>query len=476
MGSENLGIEYLSSFLKEHGHETNLVFDPSLFNDKYWFDIPLLYHVFKKKDEKIISEVIRNKPDIVCFSVFTDNYRWACNLASKIKKKINVPIVFGGIHATSVPEIVIKNSFVDFVFMGEAEHALLDLADKKDPIKIQNLVYKKGDKVIKNPLRPLIQDLDELPFPDKRLFKKYLNFNQYMISTSRGCPFQCTYCYSNYLSRLYRRKGRFLRRRSVENVINELQLAKKEFDIKKVSFEDDVFTMDKKWLKEFIDRYKNTINLPFRCITHPLFLDAEVAGIIKNSPCYKIEMGIQTMDEEIRRKLLRRYETNEQLINVMSVCRTFKLPFYVDHMFGFPGQDERVLRKEALFYNKYRPKRITCYWLQYFPKTDIVDIMDVNKEEINKIERGICKMYIVGGSVKGEKKKKMIKDYVILFRTMQLMPKFLVKLILNLNIHKLFHNIPDILITPLDFLVALKARDFKVFSYGKYYLNYLFKN
>lgn len=475
MGSENLGVEYLSAILKQHGHKTKLIFDPALFNDKYWFDIPLLYNLFKRSDQEIIDEVISNNPDLICFSSFTDNYQWACRLAEKIKKKANIPIVFGGIHTTSVPERVIKNEFVDFVVVGEGEYPLLDLANKKELKNIPNLIYKSGSEIIQNPLGNLIENLDELPFPDKELFREHIPFNHYMISSSRGCPFQCSYCYSNYIGRLYRGKGKFLRRRSADNVINELILAKDRFKVKKVSFEDDVFTMDKKWLQEFIQKYNQKINLPFRCITHTLFMDEEVAALLKNSPCYKVEMGIQCMDEEIRRKYLKRYEKNEQIFKAMDICKKYKLPVYLDHMFGFPGQSEEVLKMEAKFYNYYRPKRITCYWLQFFPKTEIIEMMNIPKNEIESIETGLEKMYIVGGSVKDKKKIQLIKPYSALFRIIQLLPRPVVSLMLKINAHKVLRFMPDLLLMPLDLLVAIKAKDFKVFNYANYYLVHIKK-
>jgi len=468
MGATNLGIEYLSSYLKASGHRTSLVFDPALFNDKYWLEIPFLHKIFKKKDEEIISEVINFVPDFVCFSVLTDNYLWACNLAKKIKKRINVPIVFGGIHSTSVPDVVINNDFVDYVIVGEGEESLLKLADDFQLKDIPNLVYKKDNQIIKNPLAPPM-DINKLPFPDKELFGEHIKSSHYNIITSRGCPFGCTYCSANYVNKLYNKK--FVRRRSVENVMDELRQAKRNKKINKINFDDDVFTMNIEWFKEFMNLYKKEINLPFRCLTHPIYLTDEVGLIIKNSPCYKIEIGIQCMDENIRKKLLKRYETNEQIIKALNVCKKYKLPFHIDHMFGFTKQGDKLLKKTARLWNEYRPKRITCYWLQYFPKTEIIDLMNVSKKEVEQLERGVTSMYFVSGSVKGKKKKRMFKSYVVLFRSLQLMPKFFVTFLLNTNLYKFLAYIPDILITPIDLFVAIKAKDFKVFNYVAYYLH-----
>ena len=171
-GVENIAIEFLSSFIKSKGHETDLVFDPSLFSSEA-VSFSRLASFFDTRKE-LAHQVVNKKPDLICFSVLTLNYQRSLIIARLIKK-INkkIPIVFGGIHPTCVSEIVIKEKAVDIVCVGEGENALAELLPslKKGNLdtSINNLWFKKGKKIIKNPLRPLISDLDKLPFPDKEL-------------------------------------------------------------------------------------------------------------------------------------------------------------------------------------------------------------------------------------------------------------------------------------------------------------------
>ena len=173
MGAENLGIEGLSAILEKAGHQTELIFDPALFDDKYYLEIKPLANFFKYKT--IVDDVIKTNPDIVLFSVFSDCNQWALDIAKKIKNIKNIPIIFGGIHPTSVPHKSIREGPVDYVVVGEAEDSLLELLDsleKKEPkYDIPNVWFKKLDgEIVSNPVRPLNQDLDKLPYPNKDIF------------------------------------------------------------------------------------------------------------------------------------------------------------------------------------------------------------------------------------------------------------------------------------------------------------------
>lgn len=174
-GAESLGVEYLSSVLKEHGHQTALAFDPGLFGDKRYLNVSFLKRLLDSRVQ--LCQKIRSlEPDLVAFTVVTDFYRWACQVARWVKENLNVPVVFGGIHPTSLPHRVLDNNSVDFVIRGEGEYALLELVSSLEKGKvdtnIQNLCFRKNGEAVVNPLRSLLENLDELPFPDKSLFER----------------------------------------------------------------------------------------------------------------------------------------------------------------------------------------------------------------------------------------------------------------------------------------------------------------
>ena len=468
MGAENLGIESLSSVLEKNGHKTTLVFDSALFDDKYYLEIKSLAKMFKYKN--IAEDIINTNPDLVLFSVFSDCNQWALDVATKVKKIKNVPIIFGGIHPTSVPHLSIKEDCVDYVVVGESDDAIVELLsslEKNEPhYHILNVWSKKNGEVISNPVRPLRQDLDSLPYPNKDIFASHVPFKHYMIATARGCLFSCSFCCHNLLRKIYiKDANRYVRRRSPKHVIGELKLAKQKYKFKYVSFEDDIFTYDKKWLREFVPLYKKEIGVPYRAISHPLHVDEEVAQMLKWSGCYKLEMGIQTFNQEVKRKMMSRIETTEEIIRALKACSKHKLNFFVDHMFGF-GETEQDLQYALSLYNQYRPTRITCYWLQYFPETSVLDKTNATEEQRKEAVEGKENAYITGGSVKDKKAVRAIKNIQFIMKGLQLYPRWMVKFFINSSIYKVFHLIPPL---PFELLVALKTRDYRIFNYIRYY-------
>ncbi|MFH0924033.1 MAG: radical SAM protein [bacterium] len=407
IATENLAIEFLSSFLKKNGHEVEVVFDPRLFASEA-VTSKKLANVFDITKE-IILQVNEKKPDIVGFSVFTFNYQRSLALAREIKKKNNkVPIIFGGIHPTSVPELVIEEDCVDIVCIGEGEYALLELLQNinsgESKTNIKNLWFKEGKKIIKNPCRPLINDLDTLPFPDKELFYNiYPGFikNDYYTASSRGCPFACTFCANNVLHKVYRGLGKSVRRRSPQNVINELIQAKEKFSIRQITFVDDVFVQDIGWLEEFARAYKEKINLPYIIITHYLFVTTQLVKLLVDSGCYFLLFGIQSASVKTRKETLKRSGTNEDIEKASLICHEVGLRFSVDHIFNIPGEGIKEQVEALELYNRIRPTVINSYWIQYFPGTAIitkaVETGIIKEEMVEKINRGLTSTSLVVG-------------------------------------------------------------------------------
>jgi anaerobic magnesium-protoporphyrin IX monomethyl ester cyclase len=390
---DSLGVEYLSAVLRGAGHETGLVFDPMLFMDQV-FQIQSLHELFSFR-KGIGKEVVKRKPGLVCFSVVSDNYAWACETAKEIKSRIDVPIVFGGIHPTSVPERVIRNDFVDFVVVGEGEHALLELADSLEGGKpvhnIRNVWSKNGEGVIRNEVRPLIENLDLLPFPDKELFRQTVPrfYDRYTIITSRGCPYSCSYCNNSLMKRLYRGKGVYLRRRSPGNVIDELRLAK-EVGARQVVFHDETFNHDMGWLRDFSERYRDEIGLPFFCWINPSMVNEDVVRLLKEAGCACVEIGVQTHNREIGERVLNRRCSEVDTKRAIALMKREGIYTITDNMAGLPLQGVDDLIGMVEFYNRNRVDFIQLYWLRYFPKTEIVDISRrlgiINEARIEAIE------------------------------------------------------------------------------------------
>lgn len=450
---ENLGIEYLSANLKKNGFNSRLFLDPVLFSESGIIDNKLLATLFSFR-KYLLKEIINYQPDLLCFSVITDNYLWACEWAKEIKKYISVPIIFGGIHPTSTPDIVIKHQCIDFVCVGEGEETIVELAQAiKNGVKnysIKNLLFKDNGDIISNEVRPLIEDLDKLPLPDKDFYyQKYkFMFKGYTIITSRGCPHSCTYCANSILKNIYQNKGKYLRRRSVDNVLEELKIAKEKYRPRFIHFSDEVFTYDRDWLKKFIPLYTQKIGLPFFCYTSPAFIAGEIVRLLKEGGCYKVQMGVQTLNEQKRTNLLNRHYTNEQIAQAIEIFKKNKIYLTCDNIFGLPNQDERGLIKMAEFYSVNKPNHIEVFWLRYYPRTPIVDIaqsigvIDDNKKEA--IEKGLNAIGIARG---GDTFKPEFVRFQLLLNLFHFLPKILCNFMLRKKIYNLLPALKPISIT-----------------------------
>lgn len=442
---ENLGIEYLSAMLKSRGHRVSLVYVPLIFRDAL-LNIDFLGRIFSH-DDYYIKEIIKLNPDIVAFSCVTDWFQWNIKFAEKIKQKLpNIPILFGGIHATSSPEFLLKYDEIDFICIGEGEFAICDFVEAiengKDVSEIPNICGKG----FMNKPRPLIKNLDSLPFPDKALFYDKVPYfsNVYTIMASRGCPYSCTYCINNSLRKVYNNPSGFFRRRSIENIIEELRYAKDKWNYKEVMIEDDIFTGDIERIKKFCFLYEKYINRPFVCVTHPKMVDKEELRLLKDAGCIQIEIGIQTLNEKIRRDSLNRYETNRDIIKALKLLYQSKIPFNIDHIVGLPGDSFEYQIKALSLYNEVRPNRLLFFFITFYPDTEISDIAEkegiLDEELKTLINEGKSDSDEQFGSIVDENTRKMMGQLRFLFGYLPLLPKSIVKFMLKPYIIRFLPN------------------------------------
>ena len=483
LGREHLGIEYLSSVLKKEGHQTSLAYDPGLFGpEDNVFYIPSLERVFNQK-KKVIATIKNSKPDLVAFSVYTSTYRWACGIARIIKETLGVKTVFGGIHASLVPEAVIRNDVVDFVIVGEGELAMLDLAEaissKKSEYQIPNLWYKKEGRVIKNALRPPIQDLDRLPLPDKELFERDINYrDDYVTMASRGCVFSCSYCCESYYHRIY--DGKYFRRRSITSVMRELKRMKEKHHFKRVMFFDSVLFTDRKWLEGFLHEYKKEISLPFRCTGHVSFVDSELIKLMKDSGCYCIDFGVQTFNESIRSNILNRLETNDHIERAFGICDRARLRYDIDLMFGLPTMREDDYKLPIKFMDSHKYfNRLKCYYLSYYPELPIVDKAKVlgiiEGQDIERINNGVIGDWFHSDSIKDPQHKAWKDDFERFYKLYPLIPSFVRRYIVKKKLYRFFHLIPRFAVVYLQLVIGICRKDRRFYIYINNYIFHLKK-
>ena len=191
--------------------------------------------------------------------------------------------------------------------------------------------------------------------------------------TSRGCPYQCSYCFNHAYNRLYNTSGR-VRRRSVDNVIQEIQQLKQEFPLKMVIFQDDTFILDKPWLQEFSGKYKKEVGVPFRCMVHPAHIDAQAVALLKEAGCTMVGMGIECADEFYLQKILKRNLTLEQIYQAAQMIRKQSISLRTHNLLGLPGAGWDVELKTIQANIRCRPALARASVASFYPRTDMYDL------------------------------------------------------------------------------------------------------
>lgn len=467
-----LGVGYLSSYLKAHGHQASLLFDPMYFNKAY-VRIEGLKKFFDKRAE-FVESIKQGKPDLIGFSVLAANYQWALNLAAFFKDNFNIPIIFGGPHATIIPDEVISNPQVDMIALGEAEVSLLELLDTGLTNKqVNGIWFKENGAVIRNKLRIPDPDIDKFPFPDDEMFYAQLP-PSYRITpsviTARGCPFSCTYCGNQIMQKIHRDAGmvKWVRQRSVGNVIKELVWRKESHKSRHFVFMDDIFSSDLKWLREFVKDYNRLIKLPFNCLAHPGLAKEETVALLKGAGCILIDFGLQTGCADIRTQILQRYEKNEDVINITKACKKYKLKFAMDCILNLPGDNENTIRESLTLFNSVRPDMVNCFPLSYLPGTKIVEIARekriLNDEDVELIRKG---RHIVYFSLAFNKRKQKddYRRFSFLFVALPVIPAWIMRRILNNRfLFRLFQRTPRIFLMIARVIVQFKSGFWFIFG------------
>ena len=425
-GSEQLGIQYISASLKKSNHQTRLFLDPCLFNDKIVFNFVSLEKMFSMR-KKLIDAVVDWEPDLIGISSVTVTYQWSKDIARALKEKLpNKLIIIGGPHAILTPEVIIQEPCFDIVCIGEGEKAVVELADsiRNNAIdySIKDLWFRKDGEIIINPLRNLQEDLDELPLPDRSIFEPYYNMSDSLLTMSlRGCMFRCAYCSHNVIREKYKGKGKYVRRKSPEKFISELEYFKNKYKYKFVRIYDDIFTHDLEWLEKFSLLYKKKINLPFFCLGHPMYLDEDRIRLINEAGCKWIQVGIESLNEQTRKKILNRPESNNQIYNSISLLEKYKMRYELDFIFGLPGDDENTYKETVDFLKPLNSlNRVSALILSFLPKTEIINhslkYKDIDVDEIKNIEEGLESSQTDKGSIRKEHTRKLSERYNLLYR------------------------------------------------------------
>ncbi len=396
--SQYPGVMGISSLLKQNGFEVEIV--------------PADYNQIKAKLQKKV-------PTILAYSTLTSFFQHCLKLNRQIKQKFpEVFAVYGGPHPTYFPEMI-EEEGVDAICIGEGEYPMLELATNlaadKSVNSIQNLLVKENGKIYRNPVRPLIENLDELPLPDHELFRQAMpcKITQAIIMTSRGCPYKCTYCYNQVKRELYRGKGTVIRRRSVDNVMEELkQLKDKHYSF--IRFMDDIFILSHQWIKEFSAKYKKQIGLPFSCLVRANYVTADIVKMLKEAGCYRMLMGVEAGNDYVRNTILKRNMTKDIILEASKIIKTEAVNLVTANIVAIPGCSLQADWETLELNIRCHPDYASVAILQPYPGTEIYNYAEseglINEKQLNVIGSSFGFGLKTELKVKDKKEKTLIEN------------------------------------------------------------------
>ncbi len=374
------GLRILSSCLKQNGHHVRLVFFT------YRCDVPLNKSVFEG-----FVELVKDS-DLIGMSVMTNHFHHAAHVTDKLRQELHVPIVWGGVHASVRSEECLMHA--DAICIGEGEVSFPECVDRMShgelPSDIHGMWFKKNNKIIRNPVRLLLQDLDAIPFPDyacqddyvwvngafryvdETLFRTYYG-DAYWTMATRGCPFGCSFCLNSTLNKRYAGQ-KVLRKRSIQSLIAELMMVKDQLPaIAHIRFEDDAFlSFSVEELREFADSYRKFVALPL-CITglNPLYYNKQKLDLLVEAGLKVVRIGIQSASDRTR-ALYHRREKDELLVQLANDIASHKLWVHYDVILDNPWETDEDRVATLLFVARLpTPYFLLLYSLTLFPETHL---------------------------------------------------------------------------------------------------------
>ncbi len=402
----SFGIRSLSSFLRSQGHHTRLVFLPGSIG------MMKTKGTYKYSYSKMVQDDLLNlvqDADLVGFSFFTSYVSRAMQLSKLIRSQTKIPIIWGGIHASSMPEEALQ--YADMVCIGEGEETLLEIMQRLDsgqPMSTVRGIHlrTKDNTIERNPLRPLIPDISKLPFYD------YSNDDHFILNrssgriepltdplleeampllpalggglvrayrtiTDRGCPHKCSYCNVPFLKQLYKNDTTpFLRSRPPENVIAEFKerLSRYPF-IEAIHIIDDTFfSRSTEYLASFSKLYREQIAIPLYVQASPNTLSETKLRLLLDAGVVYLEMGLQTGSDSIR-KMYHRPESNKTMIEAGELLHKYRkqlIPPDYHVILDNPWETANdTLETARLLANLPRPFGLAMSSLLFFPGTEL---------------------------------------------------------------------------------------------------------
>lgn len=318
--------------------------------EKQGYSVKIIDTRIEHDFESIIRDEVSKKPIFVGINSMTGpQIRFALNICKIVRDTdAGIPIVWGGVHPSILPLQTLKNPYVDIVVINEAEVTVVKLIEalkNGDSLRdVEGIAFKEnGEPVITEPIKEFV-NLDDYPIPAWHLVRE--NFQRYLIRlfTSKGCPYECTFCYN----KLYHKRR--WRARSAEHVLSEIDYLIKEFGIKEIQIGDDNFLMVKDRAEKIIQGLKERgIRLKW-CMTRANLLNDDILSKMSGI-CKEVSFGIESGSQRIL-DILKKELTLEQIEETVKLLKKYDIEYASGFMCGFPFETEDDLVANVNFAKK----------------------------------------------------------------------------------------------------------------------------
>lgn len=365
--SPPLGLAYLGAVSEERGDKVRIL------------DMEV--------EETPLSQALREeRPDLVGITANTIQIKAAWRVAQEIKAEIDLPIVFGGPHPTVLPEESTQRPEVDIVVRGEGEATWADLCQRLEEgawlEEVEGISYRQNGRVIHNPDRPVIADIDSLPFPAHHLFQmeRYTNLQptldtiegrSFSILTSRGCPYRCTYC-SQISPRLWRM-------RSPENVVAEWRWLVNDLGAREIGVLDDSFNIDRKRVLAICDLLisEGLSHVPWIMINgiRANLADEELLGRMREAGCLRTAFGVESGNQEILDTVIDKHLTLEEIRAAFKAAKSVGMETIGFFIIGLPGETEETIEETIRFACELDPLVANFSMATPFPGTEMREVV-----------------------------------------------------------------------------------------------------
>lgn len=387
-----LGLRYVSSCLKAAGHDVEMIFMSSK-RDTAQPD----WNAAAVED---LIERVRDR-DLVGMGLMTNTFHRAVFLTERLRNAgVRAPIIWGGTHPTVAPDESLE--VADAICVGEGEEPMLQfveaLESDHDPSDIGSLGFRAGGafktrSTFHNAVRPLERELDDYPFPDYELEAHWVagkdglepaglhnlrgTLHRFRIETTRGCPFPCTFCNNAALLKVYKGKGAWVRRRSADNVIAEIQQARRCFPtIEAINIVDDLFFVRSEGeIEEFALKYRAQVNLPFELDAFPNTITEAKVRSLSRVPIGLVSMGIQSGSVDTLKNIYKRPTPIEKIVGGIDVFHKYGIKAEYHYIVSNPYEPEaNVIETMRFIANHHKGRAVLrVFPLMFYPGTPLYD-------------------------------------------------------------------------------------------------------